>query len=101
MIFLVAYDRRTQKLLREIEVFDDEHRADAKRRRLEVEIRLPKEEQRYEVVLLEARSRAVLEETHARYFSDLRALVESAKDELGKISARLHENVRAQKKQAL
>ena|ERR1700726_965289 len=90
MIFLVAYDRRTQQLVQNVEEFQDDRRGDAYQRRLEVELALPKDEGHYEVVLLEADSREVIERTHARYFFGTGALVESAKDELTKTVERLH-----------
>lgn len=79
MIFLIAYDRQTQTLLRGVEEFSDSARDEAYRRRLEVELALPREEGRYEVVLLEAPSRDVIERSHARYFFTPRELVRAAK----------------------
>src|ERR1700693_412690 len=89
MIFLVAYDRREQKLLREVETFDSGRRPEAYRRRLEVQLSLPSDEGRYEVVLLEAASRKIIEETHARYFHDVPTLIRDAKDELDATDRRL------------
>jgi hypothetical protein len=96
MIFLIAYDRRTQRLMQEVETFSDEQREDAYRRRLEAELALPKEEDRYEVVLLEGRSREAIELTHARYFFDPRALVRSTRVTLQKKSKQLRDNGKRQ-----
>lgn len=94
MIFLIVYDRKTQQLMRDIEVFEDSSRSDAYQRRLEAELALPTDAGRYEVVLLEAESRQVIERTHARYFFGVTALVESAKAELTKMSERVREKER-------
>jgi|SRR5580658_116151 hypothetical protein len=83
MIFLIAYDRRVQRLIQPVESFDDGRRSESRRRRLEVELAMPPEEGRYEVVLLEAESLGVIEQTHARYFAaNIRALVDDARDDV-------------------
>jgi len=89
MIFLIAYDRKTQTLMQEVEVFDDSRRKDAYNRRLDVELALPAEAHRYEVVLLEAESREVIEQTHARYFFGVAELARSARADLNKMAERL------------
>jgi hypothetical protein len=92
MIFLIAYDRQAQKLTREVEQFDSSQNAEARRRRLDLQLSLPAEDGRYEVVLLEADSMAIVRETHSRYFAgDIEELVEDARRELGRNDATLRE----------
>jgi len=87
MIFLIAYDRRTQTFTRPMESFTDEERVEARRRRFDVQQALPSEQGRYEVVLLEASSEADIRQTHARYFApDERSLIEAAKANLRDMS---------------
>jgi hypothetical protein len=70
--FLVVYNQTTGEV--EVEEYADEDRKAALDRRfaLEREHRL---EPHVEVVLLGARSRDVLERTHARYFQDIGELI--------------------------
>lgn len=82
MIFLVAYDRQKQALMRPVEAFEDTRRAEAGQRRLELQLALPIEDGRFEVVLLEAKSFGIVQLTHARYFADSAAeLAEDARSE--------------------
>ncbi len=83
MIFLVAYDRRTQRLMQPLETFHPSERSSARRRRHEIQVRLPAEEARYEVVLLEASDEEAIRKTHARYFAaSEHALIEDARTEI-------------------
>ena len=91
MIFLVAYDRQEQGLLRPVEAFDNNERDEARRRRLQLQLELPAVADRYEVVLLEAASLDVIEQTHARYFKTVSELIESAKGELARSAQSLRE----------
>lgn len=80
MFFLIAYDRRTQTLTRPLETFRNGEASAARRRRLDVQLSLPQEEGRYEVVLLEGNSLEDIHETHARYFATNEAeLIEQAR----------------------
>jgi hypothetical protein len=89
MIFVLSYDRRTQRL-RAFEEFPDEKWREARKRRLDLQLELPSEEGRYEVVLLEASSLESIRETHARYFAqDAHKLVGDAKAEVARTAARL------------
>lgn len=67
MIFLISYDRQTQSLMRPVESFTEDERAEARRRRFEVQLALPEEQGRYEVVLLEASSDRDIRQTHALF----------------------------------
>jgi hypothetical protein len=98
MIFLISYDRRTQSLTQAVEVFADAQRDEAYRRRLEAELELPKEEQRYEVVLLEGPSREAIEVSHARYFFGPHELIESARESLQRATDRRRDNGNGQLK---
>jgi hypothetical protein len=99
MIFLIAYDRRSQKLVQEVEQFDSSQSAEARRRRLDLQLSLPVEDGRYEVALLEADSMAIVRETHARYFAgDIGELVEDARGELKRYDADLRERRRVLKR---
>jgi hypothetical protein len=80
MFFLIAYDRRTQSLTLPLETFKNGEASAARRRRLDVQLSLPQEEGRYEVVLLEGNSLEDIHETHARYFATNEAeLIEQAR----------------------
>ncbi len=95
MIFLVAYDRRSQTLLHDIEEFADAMVGPARERRLEVQMSLPPEEGRYEVVLLEADSLLTVKETHARYFAaNVSELVDEARSDLASSEGRFNERVK-------
>jgi hypothetical protein len=90
MIFLVSYDRTSRALTHDIEQFSDRERTAARERRLALQLELPGEEGRYEVVLLEAASLDAVRRTHARYFApDERSLIEDAKAELRSSSKHL------------
>ena len=83
MIFLVSYDRKTQRLTQLLETVDTGERSSARRRRLDTQRSLPLEEGRYDVVLLEASDEEVIRKTHARYFADSEhALIEDARREI-------------------
>jgi hypothetical protein len=83
MIFLISYDRRTQRLTEPVETFDSSERSSARRRRHEIQLGLPVEVGRYEVVLLEASDEQAIRKTHARYFADSEhALIEDARREI-------------------
>jgi hypothetical protein len=73
--YLIVYNQLTGDV--NLTEYSDEEQAEALARRfaLEREHRL---EPHIEVVILSARSRDVLERTHARYFKTVRQLVENA-----------------------
>jgi hypothetical protein len=75
MIFLIDYDRRTQRLLI-FRTFDDSDREAARQARREAELRSLDQHATREIVLLEAESEAQIRKTHRRYFEDLRSLIE-------------------------
>lgn len=77
MIFLLEYDRPKGTLVRK-EVFEDSRRAEAEKRRLQVELDLYRRHIEHEVVLLEAQDEGALHKTHRRYFEDVKQIVESA-----------------------
>jgi hypothetical protein len=62
--------------------FESSERSNARRRRHEIQVSLPVEEGRYEVVLLEASDEEAIRKTHARYFSSEHALIEDARTEI-------------------
>ncbi len=74
-LFLLVYHRDTGSL--DLHEYPDAEREDAVQRRFELE-REHRLDPSIEVVLLEARSRKVLEETHARYFRTVRELIARA-----------------------
>ena len=80
-IFLIEYDRRAGRLIR-IEAFEESSRWRAYDARLELELRLNRDNVEHELVLLEAASERVLRSTHRRYFEDLTRLVSSATADL-------------------
>lgn len=70
MIFLVHYDRVSQRLV-EIRSFQDCDRKFAAQQRIDLEIQLLGDGGYQEVVLLEAASEQDLRATHRRYFESL------------------------------
>ena len=73
MIFLVDYDRPTERTLL-FKTFDDSERQKTHDQRLQLELDLHKQGlllTRREVVLLEARDAQALKRTHDRYFANL------------------------------
>ena len=75
MIFLIEYDRPTGTLV-QFRRFDDSERQIAQDARLELELKLNSQGNRYrEVVLLEAPSEEAVRHTHGRYFKGLAELV--------------------------
>jgi len=74
MIFLVQYDRRSEKLLR-FDHFSDDRRSDAEQARLSLELSGLGHVLEQEVVLLEADSAEALLRTHGRYFQTLAEIV--------------------------
>ncbi len=73
MIFLIHYDRAAGKLV-EIRRFADSERQRANEERLELEIRLNRQQLEREVVLLDAVDELALRRTHRRYFENLQSL---------------------------
>lgn len=76
--FLIVYDRRAGRLLRE-EPYDDAN--DALKERFRVE-RLHRADRNLEVVVLSADSAEALRRTHARYFMTLGELAERVPEAL-------------------
>ena len=73
MIFLIEYDRSRGEIV-SLETFSDSERRMAAGARLELEIRLNRDNVDHEVVLLEADSEEALRRTHRRYFENLTEL---------------------------
>lgn len=73
MIFLIEYDRSRGQIVT-FNTFSDSERSVAEESRLELEIRLNRNEVDHEVVLLEADSEEALRRTHRRYFENLTEL---------------------------
>jgi hypothetical protein len=73
MIFLIQYDRSLGQIVT-FKTFSDAERHVADDARLEMEIRLNRNEIDHEVVLLEADSEEALRRTHRRYFENLTEL---------------------------
>lgn len=73
MIFLIEYDRSRGELVT-LKTFSDSERRIAENARLELEIRLNRNNVDHEVVLLEAESEEALRRTHRRYFENLAEL---------------------------
>jgi hypothetical protein len=73
MIFLIEYDRSQGEIVK-LDTFSDSERRVAEEARLELEIRLNRNNIDHEVVLLEADSEEALRRTHRRYFESLTEL---------------------------
>ena len=76
MLFLIQYNRSEGQIV-EIREYPDTARADASAARLELELRLHRQDIQHEVVILEAPDQAALRLTHLRYFEGVRAIAES------------------------
>ncbi len=77
MIFLIEYNRSEDRIVTFEEFADSEGRK-AKDSQLEKELDLNRKGIDHEVVLLQAASKEALHRTHARYFTSLREMLESA-----------------------
>ena len=73
MIFLIQYDRSLGQVV-SLKAFSDSDKRAAEDSRLDLEIRLSRDEVGHEVVLLEAESEEALRRTHRRYFENLTEL---------------------------
>jgi hypothetical protein len=73
MSFLIEYDRSLGRIVT-FKTFADSERRVAEDARLELEIRLNRNNVDHEVVLLEADSEEALRRTHRRYFENLTEL---------------------------
>jgi hypothetical protein len=69
MLFLIEY-KRTQGRIVTFKTFDDSHRSEAERSRLELELELNQRHIDHEIVLLDATDEHALRRTHRRYFED-------------------------------
>jgi hypothetical protein len=77
MWFLLNYDRQ-QGVIVTLSTFSDFHREQADEARLNLELKLSRENVEREIVLLEAEDEAALRKTHQRYFAKWDALARSA-----------------------
>jgi len=77
MIFLIEYDRRRRHIVT-FERYDDNDRAAAERRRLELELNQQRYDANRELVLLQAADEKALRQTHRRYFQTPREIIESS-----------------------
>ena len=74
MIFLIQYNRKRREMVR-FERFEDSERQIAYDIKFDLELRLNRESNRDEVVILEASSEEAVRKTHRRYFETLEQLV--------------------------
>jgi len=74
MLFLIEYDRPTGTLV-QFRKFEKSEEEIAQKARLELELKLNREPNGHEVVILEAPSEEAVRHTHGRYFKDLNELV--------------------------
>jgi hypothetical protein len=74
MLFLIEYDRPSGTLV-QFRKFEDTERQAAQNARLELELKLNREDLQREVVILEAPSEEAVQRTHGRYFKELPELV--------------------------
>jgi len=80
MIFVLSYDRLTERVLEEI-TFDD-GAVDAERKRVELEAAFAGNDD-IEVVLLRSESRESLYQTHSRYFRSTREIAQRLGEQVG------------------
>jgi hypothetical protein len=73
VIFLIEYNRPLGQIVTFLS-FEDVDRAEAEKRRLDIELRLNRERVEHEVVLLQAANEAALRRTHRRYFENPKQL---------------------------
>lgn len=76
MHFLIQYDPTKGRVIA-LQTFSDEERSRADDVRIELEVKLNREQIDHEIVLLEAASEQALRRTHRRYFERLADLVSS------------------------
>ena len=74
MIFLIQYNRKGGRLVR-FERFSDSDRKTAYDAKFDLELRLNRQDNRDEVVILEAADEAAVRRTHRRYFETLEQLL--------------------------
>ncbi len=74
MLFLIEYDRPSGTLI-QFRKFEDKEQRAAQDARLELELKLNRENLQREVVILEAPSEEAVQHTHGRYFKGLPDLV--------------------------
>jgi hypothetical protein len=67
-LFLLEFDRRTQRLVAPPDTFDEGHRVEAGQRRLAAQRRAIRQALDRDIVLLEADSEADLHRTHSSFF---------------------------------
>lgn len=67
-LFVLEFDRRTQRLATPVEAFDDDRRGEAGERRLAAQRRAIDEGLDHDIVLLEADSEEDLRRTHSSFF---------------------------------
>lgn len=79
MIFLIQYNRQLGKIIELIQ-FNESDRQNAEDTRLAMEIKLSRDCNTDEVVLLEASSEEALKKTHGRYFKDIKDIGTLLKD---------------------
>jgi hypothetical protein len=76
MIFLIEYNRREGKIV-SMESFQDAEHTKAEKLRLDRELELNRTKVDHEVILLQAASREALQQTHRRYFENLKEIARS------------------------
>jgi hypothetical protein len=81
MLFLIDYDRSTQKIV-SMRTFESSERAAAVDARFALELEQHASETVREVVLLEAESEEVIRHTHGRYFYTIAELIDQCFDRL-------------------
>ena len=76
MLFLIEYDRRGGTLTK-FESFPNDQNDDvlAKRAKLEISLRDSGKLESHEVVILQAKSEAILRRTHRRYFETTESII--------------------------
>jgi hypothetical protein len=77
MLFLIEYDRLRGEIV-SMTTYADTQREHVDEARLQLELRLRREETKREVVVMEAANEDALRKTHARYFKSAQALVPPA-----------------------
>ena len=81
MLFLIEYDPKKRER-KSLKTFDDSEEEQARKERLALELDLHRKKIDNEVVLLKAKSEAVLQHTHQRYF-DPDGILDSFRKALG------------------
>lgn len=77
MLFLIEYDRLKGEIV-SLSTYADDQRGQVDEARLQLELKLRRENTKREVVVMQAADEEALQKTHARFFKSAQALLPTA-----------------------